>query len=439
MTHHIDLLAKIRTIGPAGPVPGLTELSDHLRERIEAAGDTAFQEFAYLKSIAATIWGPERTSHFAIVLRNARVSPKASRNSRWTRPRTAIERLPSEWREAMCTLVDGSEARSAGPGSTVWSADYASAVITALCHYADYAKGNNMAIVPNGGDLDRYARWFTDTSNTESRISIRAAADYLSRIKAGLAIVAPSSSSSARDFVVRYWREQAKSAGTSTKTGDQLVGAVAIYDLGFNLIERARSLPMRGVRAATIFRNGLILSTGIALPQRARAISSLAYDTTLTVVNQDTLHARIPAEMLKMREDRKDGDPFDMVWHNWRLVDALNEYRRYFRPLFDEGTCLFPSVLARGQSISEKQIGLLTARLTKEEFKVAIPIHRLRDNAATEASENLTGGRFATAALLGHTELATGDHYDHSNNKKAAAAFDDFINHKRSAPVDLAL
>lgn len=439
MNSHLDMLARFRSAGEILPVPGIGELTEHLHERMAAVGDTALQEFAHLQRVAAKTWGPERTSHFAIVLRNARVTPKVGKVSRWKVCHGAIERLPANWQMPFRVLAARSEAGMKTGGSPIWSAAYLAAVTTTLCRYIDYAAHHRAALVPSGSDLHAYALWVTDPGRTKHCVSVRAAADYISRIKAGLAVVAPAADSPAREFVVRFWREKARAGGSPTKTGDQLVGASAIYELGFRQIEKARGDGMRGVRAATKFRDGLILALGVALPQRARAISALAFGITVWVEQPDRLHVRIPAKMLKLPEDQKDGEPFDVLWHNARLVAALEEYRRNYRPIFDSGACLFPSVHAPGQSISEKRIGQLTAAITARELGARIPIHRFRDNAATDSAEHLTGGRLATAALLGHTDIGTGDVYDHSDGAKAAAEFSDFIDSLRTAPTDLAL
>lgn len=439
MNSHLDMLAVLRSAESAQAIPGIPALTEHLHNRVLKVGVTAFQEFAYLQKVAAEIWGPERTSHFALVLRMTRVAPKVEKVSRWKMPGAVISQLPVDWQSSLQAVAERSKAGRISPGFTIWSADYLGAVATALRRYVDYARSHGANLIPAGSDLHHYAMWLTNPTNSEYGVSVRAAADYLIRIKAGVAIIDPFTVSPGRDFVVRYWREKAEAGGTPTKTGDQLVGAVAIYDLGFQLIEQARAEPMRGIKAATIYRNGLILVLGIALPQRARAISALIFNSTLWVQQLDRLHVRIPARMLKMREDRKAGDPFDVIWHNARLATALEEYRRFFRPLFDDGSCLFPSIHAPGQSISEKRIGQLSAAITEEMLGVRIPIHRFRDNAATDAAENLFGGRFATAALLGHADIGSGDPYDHSDGVKAAAEFGSFLDSRRTAPVGLVL
>jgi hypothetical protein len=405
MNQHLDLLADFRSAEPGQTVPGISELTEHLHARMVAVGDTAFQEFAYLRKVAAETWGPDRTSHFAIVLRKARVSPKEVRVSRWKNASSAIDRLPLEWQGSLRAIAERSAAGKITSGLPMLSSDYLGAVTTALCRYVAYAPRRDFGLAPSGSELHGYALWLTDPANTAHGVSVRAAADYLARIKAGLALIAPSDVSSARDFVCRYWREKGRVGGTPTKTGNQLVGAVTIYDLGFRQIEKARSKSMRGIRAATTFRNGLILVPGTALPQRARALSALDAGKTLWFGQPDPLHVRITARMLKRREDQKSGDPFDIVFHNARLAVTLEEYYRVYRPLFDEGTCLFPLFHATGHSISEKQIGQLSAHITEKELGVRISIHRLRDNVGTDAAENLVGGRLATKALLDHADI----------------------------------
>lgn len=422
---HLAFLKRIRNAGPADPIPTATVLTDHLSDRIAAVGRTALAEFVYLQKVAAGIWGPERAAHFAQVLRQARATSKAPRKTRWQRASEAVDRLPAAWRDAMARQVELSRKRSSNPGFTVWSADYILAVTSALCRWADYCGGSDVPIVPNGASLDLYGRWLSDPDIQEKPVSLRTVADYLTRVHAGLAVVEPGHASAARAFVTRCWQDSASAVGSTTKAGSQLVGAKAIYNLGFDLMGKARSWNPRGLHAARDYRNGLILAIGVALPQRARALSALDFGRTLHLPGGDAIHVRIPAQMLKRREDRKDGEPFDRLFHNERLAAALEEYRQTFRPLFDDGTWLFPSMIAPRQAISEGQIGCLTGNITKRTFGVRIPIHRLRDNVATDASEELSGGRLAARVLLDHADIATGDPYDHSEGLETVREYGD--------------
>ncbi|TDK43838.1 hypothetical protein [Antarcticimicrobium luteum] len=91
-------------------------------------------------------------------------------------------------------------------------------------------------------------------------------------------------------------------------------------------------------------------------------------------------------------------------------------------------------------AITSKHLGRLTGNLTEREFGVRIPIHRLRDNVATEASENLIGGAYAAKTLLRHVdESITGRHYDRSEGLKAAAEFEDFVERRRTVTTELIL
>jgi integrase len=124
-------------------------------------------------------------------------------------------------------------------------------------------------------------------------------------------------------------------------------------------------------------------------------------------------------------------------FRNARLHAALCEYRAMYRPLFDDGDCLFPSMKARGMAISEAQIGRLTGNLTRAAFGTRIPVHRLRDNVATDAAEHLEGGVHAASTLLRHRDIATTRTYDQSEGVRAAEEFGGYVTSQRSKGVDL--
>lgn len=437
---HLEMRERIKSAHPKDPVPTAAALADHLRHRRAVVGETALVEFAYLQEIAAVVWGAAPTSHFGRVLRDARARPKAARKTKWQKAEDVIAHLPDGWQVPMRRQVDLSHKKSSIPGFTIWSASYAFSVTLALSRWAHYAHRRELPLIPRGTALNGYAQWLMSDAHAPRPVTLRTASDYLSRIDAGLVVVEPGSASLSRAFVVRDLREAADVIGATTKTGSQLVGASTIYDLGFTLMDEARSCTMRGVYVAAKFRLGILLAIGAALPQRARALSALDFSSTLTLLGGGAIHVRIPAEMLKMREDEKaNGDPFDQVFHNRELAETLLEYRHDFRPLFDDGSCLFPSVHAPGHSVSEMQLGVLAGDITEARLGVRIPIHRMRDNVATEASENLDGGRRATKCLLDHADIATGDHYDHSDGMKATREFGAFIDRQRSCPVNLNL
>ncbi|SHF20496.1 hypothetical protein SAMN05444279_12129 [Ruegeria intermedia] len=437
---HLRLLADIRSATAEDPVPGRVELSAHLERRIDQVGNTALAEFTHVQRVACQKWGAERTAHFGQILRSHRVAPKPPRKTVWARAEEALRHLPAPWRQPIADHLALSRQGKRVKGRTLWSAAYAQSVVSALKTWAGYCAATGADLTPTGAALDAFGHHLIAWAGQERQVTTRSVADYMQRILSGMALVQPDFASAACDFVAEDWRERAKASAPSTKTGAQLVGASAIYDLGFRHIDEARARPMRGLHAARQFRNGLILALGTALPQRARALSCLAFDSTLLLLDAETLGVRIPASMLKLPEDRKRGAPFERSFRNAPLAAALLDYRRSFRPIFDDGLALFPSVLSRHTAISEKQIGRLTGDMTEAAFGVRIPIHRLRDNVATEASETLNGGGRAATALLGHkSQATTARHYDHSEGIHSAQEFGDLLASHRDSTVELDL
>jgi len=434
MNEHLALLARIRGAGPGSSPPGQDDLKHHLTGRLRQIGAPALMEFAYVQKVAAEEWGAERCAHFANVLRAARVTPKSPRRTSWQMAKVRLSDLPDQWQSIFAERIEVSEAGVRKKGQVLWSAAHTQNVIRALRGWVAYCRAQGIPMSPTGGTLDGYAR------EVAQKASVRTASDYISRILTGIKLVMPGFSSQACEFVVCDWRERAAESVSMTKTGAQLVGASRIYDLGFDLMQKARSRRLRGLHAAKDFRNGILLSVAVALPQRARALSALAFGRTLRTPGDGLVHIHLPARMLKLPEDQKAGAPFDRTLSSQKLASALEEYRHYYRPLFDDGDSLFPSMHARGAAISEAQIGRLTGDLTERAFGVRVSIHRLRDNVATEASEQLASGGRAATALLGQRDERTAQrHYDHSTGLASAQEFVDMIERQRSFEVELDL
>lgn len=434
MNDHLNLLAGIRSADAESSVPTQEQLTLHLEGRRSAVGQPAFAEFSFLQKVAAETWGAERTAHFASVLRQARVTPKPPRKSSWSRAEALVERLPDPWQPMIAKQIVISKMRQRIKGRRIWSASHTLSVILALVRWAEFCRSRGLDQLPTGRTLDGYGEIVA------ARTTSRTAADYIGRILSGLSVVAPGFTSSACEFVASDWQERAAAQGSTTKTGAQLLGASRIYDLGFAIMEDARARDVRGLFAAKDFRNGILLALAAALPQRARALSSLEFDRTLQLPGGPAIHVRIPAHMLKLPEDRKAGEPFERTFASEKLAAALREYRTGYRPLFDDGTCLFPSVMARGASISESQIGRLVGNMTENAFKVRVSIHRVRDNVATQASEQMLGGGLASSALLDHRDIRTTQrYYDHSTGQAAAQEFQQFLDSQRQLSTDLAL
>ncbi len=437
---HLRLLADIREASPDGPVLGRAELSEHLSQRQTEIGETALTEFAYVQQMANAKWGPERTAHFGQVLRQHRVSQKPSRKTAWAEAEALLQKLPEHWHSPIAGQIALSKQGKRVLGQTLWSASHTLNVIRSLKRWAAYCSERGCSLAPTGSSLDAFGRHLFADLEDGRTVTARTVADYQSRILSGIGLVQPGFSSAACSFVVEDWRNRADQEGAVTKTGAQLVGATAIWDLGFQHIGNARSSQMRGLDAARQFRNGLILAIGTALPQRARALSCLSFGSSLCLQDAETVCIRIPASMLKLPEDRKQGAPYERSLRNPRLAEALQEYRQLFRPIFDDGCAVFPSIKSRNTAVSEKQIGRLTGNMTEKAFGTRISIHRLRDNVATQASETMTATGSAAAALLGHRSQATvARHYDHSEGIQAAEEFGALLSSYKGAGVDLDL
>lgn len=437
---HLEFLGMINAGGPLSTVPSVNELTEHLRQQQAEVGGVAWAEFAYLQKVAAGIWGPEKTAHFARVLRDARVTDKVKDSCRWERAVTMVSRLPEEWQAPLREHISVSKRGRAALGRTIWSVSYAQSVLSALSRWNVYCTETGTPLMPTGGSLHRYATDLTSRIAYRAPVSDRTAADYLQRIMSGLGIVAQRRFvSSACDYVVTDWSERAKSQGSHTKSGAQLIGASRIYTFGFELMQKARSRNIRGIHAAKDFRNGLLLALAVALPERARALSILEFDTNLWLVGKESIRIVLPGSALKLPEAQKHMTSVTFILENPSLAAALIEYRTTYRPLFDDGNCLFPSVHGKIGPVTERHLGRLAGDLLEAEFRPRVSLHRIRDNVATEASEVLhDGGRSATVLLRHRDPAITQRHYDHSEGILAAVQFGRSIDARRTKQPYLA-
>jgi len=350
-----------------------------------------------------------------------------------------IASLPADWQEPLFKQIAISKTGQAVLGKTIWSVDYTKSVLAALERWVSYCDAAGLSLRPTASALHGYACRLVQPTSDRLPTSTGTAANYLQRILAGLVVATRGQfRSDACGFVVADWRERGRAQGAATKSGSQLVSASALYGFGFRLMAEANARSMRGIGAATLFRNGLILAAGSALPERARALTWLEFDQTLTLIDRTHLHVSLPGEALKYPEARKAGEGYDVMFENAGLAEALYAYRSIHRPLFDDGLHLFPSVHGKRGAITSKHLGRLTGNLTYRECGVRIPIHRFRDNVATEASENLIGGAYAAKTLLRHVDEAiTLRPYDHAEGLKFAGEFEDFIEARRRVSAEL--
>lgn len=415
------------------PVPDHTEISSYLKALSERLGEQAAEcDLAYLQVGASVLWGIPIAGMIGKILRQSRCNPKAPAKSIDERARWAIASLPDEWQMSLVAKLSSEPGRR----SEKWSAHHTQAVAYALARWYRASISFGRAVRPCGTTFHAYAM-----DLKEDGVADRSVADYLSRIVSGFSVaVDPQFQNSGCDHVIARHDALARIAGRPTKTGDQLVGASRIFDLGIDLMDTARRKGPRGLHVARDFRNGLLLCFATALPQRARALSHLCFGTTVVLLEKPYVQVALPGRVLKLRESKKRFGSYDKVLENPVLWAALDDYRRDFRPLFDDGSALFPSMVDMGSAISASQLGRLVGDLTYKHLEVRVSIHRLRDNVATEASEELQSGGYLAPSLLGHKSAATTrDSYDHAQGTRAAHEYGEFLASRRSDPKTLRL
>ena len=420
-------------------LPSAEELERFLEAQLsQRPVDSAHSLFAHFQSGAARIWGGEETRHFSGVLRRARVSDKPSRKCEWDKARGEIVKLPDGWREPMLAQLERSERGTLVRRETapLWSASYCGAVAHALAGWHRFCKSRGLDRQPSALSMEAYAQHLVAGRQQTQK---KTAHNYLARVYAAFHVVLERGfSSSACEFVLHDWDAQAQDEARRMKSAEQLVTASAIRDLGWDLIEKGRGRQLQGMHAARDVRNGILLLTAVALPQRARALSALEFGKTLILGEDGEISISIPGKFLKQRQARKARSPYKVTLVNHELHAVLDEYRKTYLPMFGNSRSLAASMLSQTQGIGPRQIGRLVGDLTFRAFGVRVSVHRIRDNVATEIVENLPNGGLVAGAVLGHrSKQTTARHYDHSTGVAAVRDFAEVVEGRRSRPAEL--
>ncbi|MHA6267195.1 hypothetical protein ACXYMP_10035 [Aliiroseovarius sp. CAU 1755] len=422
--------------GGAETCPDEAEVESHLNSLMAAQGATsACAEFSWLQLAAPMVWGRQETAFFGRVLRRARVAKKKGRKTEWEHAQTAIATLPSEWQSQMSSMLERSRVgRHKRPGIKIWSASHIRSVSFALTRWHTFCTMSGNDPLPSGIGFQRFA-----TTLAMENVVPRSIQSYLERVLSGFAnVLKPGFSSSGCDFVVEEYRGYAEKMGAVTK--GSCVSASTLYHLGFDLMDEARRSRVLNLSAAALFRDGIMLSLGIALPQRARALAAFENERTIGLDSRPYIWINLPGSVLKLPQEKKLTECFSRRFRNPNLWDALSEYLTVYRPMYDDGAALFPSKEALGASISEAQIGRHTGNITQRRLGVRMPIHRFRDSAATEAAEELEHGGHVASSILGHREeRTTTRHYNHAKGVRNALEFRELIASMRSSQKSLNL
>lgn len=148
----------------------------------------------------------------------------------------------------------------------------------------------------------------------------------------------------------------------------------------------------------------------------------------------------LSGRVLKGRQAQKESNRRCEFFENAELWDVLTEYRRAFRPLFDAGDAVFPSMHAKDRALQKQRLSNIVGKLTAEHLGARVTLHRVRDNIATEAVEQVASGLSVAAGVLGHMDKRTTEkHYVRTIGKAAMAKVAGLVEEARGPRTRLKL
>jgi len=395
------------------------EFLDHLLA-VVANPRSAYAIFAAFQVAASLAWGAPAAAPLAAILRAARMTAKAAPKNRWGRAATAVASLSAPWRAPFEALHVASQTRAKG-AAVVWSADRIASVARALSMY-HAAGGPAFGAAPTARAFIIWAEALTASGAAPMSV-----AAYLQRALAGFeTVLTPGVAYDGPAAVANRWAARAEREPRRRSPTARTMPASTVYDLGLAMMAEAEAAPVRRISEATLYRDGLLLALAAALPERARALSALAFDTTLYLEADGFIRFAIPAKALKRVERRKAGPGFHARLMNLRLHRALTVWRRDFRPMFDDGAWLFASRINRDHSLTEGSLGEVFRRVTLAKLGCRISVHDIRGCVATEIIEtNPSTGPAQAAAVLRHRDRrVTHAFYDHAEGLVACTGWD---------------
>jgi hypothetical protein len=398
-------------LGPEAGEAWLALLLDTETER------SAYARFAVFQIAAGLAWGPEASAHLALTLRVSRVGKKAAPADRWARAEAAVARLPASRQPPFRTLLEFSRDRPGTRGALVWSAARIESVASALARFHDFAASAGQPPLPTAALCQG---WAESLAPGAAAISI---ASYLARVvDAFEKVLTPGIVYDAAAAVVDRWAVQSQDEPPRKGKAGRILPASDLDRLGFEMMAAADAAPLRRISEATLFRDGLLLALAATLPQRARALAALEFDSTVFLEADGVIRFAIPGEHLKQQERRKARRAFHACIRRPSLHRALARSRAVYRPMFDGGRWLWPSRLDQERGLTEKGLGTIIGDLTKERLGRRVSIHLVRDCVATEIVEtDPIGGAVRAAGTLGHRDpRITGEFYVHAEGMVCA-------------------
>jgi integrase len=186
------------------------------------------------------------------------------------------------------------------------------------------------------------------------------------------------------------------------KLSDELV------ELGFNLMDRA--LAEEGLKAAILYRDGLLIALTAYAPFRRRNLTAMALDQNLVAVHGVYLLIFDEAET-KTRNAQE-------LYVPQALIEPIDVYLRVHRPLLavQEGRWAKPVtnevwVSSDGSPMTQMAIYDRIRLHTGEAFGIPMNPHLFRDAAATTLAIHDPQHVRIAAPLLGHRTFATTERY----------------------------
>jgi integrase/recombinase XerD len=206
----------------------------------------------------------------------------------------------------------------------------------------------------------------------------------------------------------------------------------ALLDLGLDLIDKATS--STGLRAAILYRDGLVIALLALVPLRRRNLAGLRLGKNLIELNGSWLIS-LPAEETKTRA------PLELDFPEL-LTQPLATYLQIHRPLLASlqgrwskpvGDALWVS--KDGSPMTQMAIYDRIRARTKEAFGTAINPHLFRDAAATTMAIADPEHVRISAPLLGHRSFTTTErYYQQATGYEAQRAYHRVVLRKSQQP-----
>lgn len=347
----------------------------------------------------------------------------------------ALSLLPERYQDKIRPLLDQNmDTTAPATGRLVWSSDHIANTCVTLKQWIAFCEAEGLPEHPSGRAFIGFAEHLENRDVSPSSIAV-----YLSRVRSVFEkLLTPGRSYPGAALVQDRWERLADSSPYRCKSANQIIGASAIFQHGLSLISEALDQPLSPIAQAVQIRNGILLAMGTAFPERGRALAALEFGKTVRLERNNTIAVSLPGLVLKRRESRKHLPGRDIEFQNPQLWAAIEHYMAHHRRVIDGSLFLFPDTRRYGFPLAVSGLRMIIRKETLRRFGVAIPIHRLRDNVATEAVEILKAKGAAAPALLNHRDpLTSQKHYDHSTSMDISRAYTVHINTMRGPQTSL--